>query len=167
MSYSLGIDLGGSSIKVVAVTPAGKSLLKRNVEFAADAKMDWAAKIRAIVEQIRDERGEPALHIGLSAPGLAAPDGRSIAHMPGRLQGLEQLDWTKFLGTSAPVLVLNDAHAALLGEAWLGAARRIFSQPLWLTASSTHLRGHRASPACCGLMRYSRWQRCKPRHAGG
>jgi glucokinase len=43
--------------------------------------------------------------------------------MPGRLQGLEGLDWTRHLGTPRPVPVLNDAHAALLGEAWLGAAR--------------------------------------------
>jgi glucokinase len=39
--------------------------------------------------------------------------------MPGRLQGLENFDWSDYLKN--PVRVLNDAHAALLGEAWLGA----------------------------------------------
>src|SRR5262245_59602820 len=43
--------------------------------------------------------------------------------MPGRLQGLVGLVWSEFLGTPFPIPVLNDAHAALLGEAWLGAAR--------------------------------------------
>jgi glucokinase len=43
--------------------------------------------------------------------------------MPGRLHGLEGLDWTKFLGAANPVPVLNDGHAALLGEAWVGAAK--------------------------------------------
>src|SRR4030095_15820957 len=43
--------------------------------------------------------------------------------MPGRLDGLAGLNWTGFLGCKHPVPVLNDAHAALLGEAWLGAAR--------------------------------------------
>jgi glucokinase len=33
------------------------------------------------------------------------------------------LDWTDYLGASPPVTVLNDAHAALLGEVWRGAAR--------------------------------------------
>jgi glucokinase len=61
--------------------------------------------------------------IGISAPGLAASDERSIAHMPGRLRGLERLDWTEFLGRDRHVPVLNDGHASLLGEAWLGAAR--------------------------------------------
>ena len=39
-----------------------------------------------------------------------------------KLRGLEGLDWTDSLQTSHPVPVLNDAHAALLGEAWIGAA---------------------------------------------
>jgi glucokinase len=42
--------------------------------------------------------------------------------MPERLQGLEGLDWTSFLNAPKMVPVLNDAHAALLGEVWVGAA---------------------------------------------
>ncbi|MHB8521506.1 MAG: ROK family protein [Limisphaerales bacterium] len=120
--YHLGIDLGGSSVKTVSVTPEGKVLSKSNVDFDAGETMDWAAKIRGLVQNLQAERGAPADRIGLSAPGLAAADGRSIAHMPGRLQGLEGLDWTEFLGMTKPIRVLNDGHAALLGEAWLGAA---------------------------------------------
>lgn len=123
MSYVIGIDLGGSSVKTVAVTLAGATLAQGVLAFDAEAKMDWAQKVRAVVEEIQRERNESASHVGLSAPGLAAKDGRSIAHMPGRLQGLEGLDWTSLLRTPEPVPVLNDAHAALLGEAWLGAAR--------------------------------------------
>jgi glucokinase len=123
MSYAIGIDLGGSSVKTVAVTADGKTLAEAVNTFDADTEMDWARQIRAITEELQREQRGVAKHIGLSAPGLAAPDGRSIAHMPGRLQGLERLDWTAFLGAPEPVPVLNDAHAALLGEAWLGAAR--------------------------------------------
>ena len=43
--------------------------------------------------------------------------------MPGRLQGLEGLDWTTFLGAERVVPVLNDAQAALQGECWIGAAQ--------------------------------------------
>jgi len=43
--------------------------------------------------------------------------------MPGRLAGLEGLDWQQFLDRAEPVPVLNDARAALLGENWLGAAK--------------------------------------------
>ena len=68
------------------------------------------------------ERGAPPPGFGVGAPGLAAADGRSIAFMQGRLAGLQGLDWAGALETPAPVRVLNDAHAALLGEAWTGAA---------------------------------------------
>ena len=123
MSYAIGIDLGGSSVKTAAVTSDGKTLAQATVSFDAEAKMDWAQKVAGLAQESQGKQSGPASHIGLSAPGLAAPDGRSIAHMPGRLQGLEKLDWTNFLKAARPVPVLNDAHAALLGEAWLGAAR--------------------------------------------
>jgi glucokinase len=41
--------------------------------------------------------------------------------MQGRMSGVQGFDWTKFLGREH-LAVLNDAHAALLGETWLGAA---------------------------------------------
>jgi glucokinase len=123
MGYCIGIDLGGSSIKAVVVTAEGQTLTQTNLAFDPESKYDWAGKIAELVKEIERERNESAADIGLSAPGLAAADGRSIAHMPGRLEGLEGLNWTKHLGRSRPVPVLNDAHAALLGEVWLGAAR--------------------------------------------
>ena len=151
MNWAIGIDLGGSSVKTVAVTPEGTLLDRSNEEFDPDARLDWADKIRSLIRQSEAARGSRATHLGLSAPGLAAPDGRSIAHMPGRLQGLEGLDWTTFLEAACPVPVLNDAHAALLGEAWLGAARG-FQHVIMLTlgtgvggavlADGRLLRGH-------------------------
>lgn len=122
MSYALGIDLGGTRIKSVAVSAAGETIAQSNVVFDPDVPMHWAEKIRAVIAELQRERGA-ASHIGLSAPGFAAGDGLSIARMPGRLQGLEGLNWSEFLGAPKPVPVLNDAHAALLGEAWRGAAR--------------------------------------------
>jgi glucokinase len=41
--------------------------------------------------------------------------------MPGRMHGLEKFEWSAFLARE--VRVMNDAHAALLGEAWVGSAR--------------------------------------------
>lgn len=119
--YFLGLDLGGTSIKAVAVTATGKKLQQRSVPFV-DRDMAWAKKIRTLVREWRRELGDPA-GIGLSAPGLAAKNARSIAVMPGRLLGLERLDWTDYLASPRPIPILNDAHAALLGEVWQGAAR--------------------------------------------
>jgi glucokinase len=124
MSFALGIDLGGSSVKAVAVTLEGDLLSHTNVPFDAHEQFDWARKIQTLVSEVESQHSGRAGSIGLSAPGLAARDGLSIARMPGRLQGLEGLNWTEFLRpTGGKVPVLNDGHAALLGEAWRGAAR--------------------------------------------
>src|SRR4051794_37828314 len=105
---AIGIDLGGSNIKGVAVTADGDTLTQTNLGFEPEEKMVWADKIRGMVRQIEDEarpktaRESPAPStpsaVGVSAPGLAAADRRCISHMPRRLQGLEGLDWTEFLG---------------------------------------------------------------------
>lgn len=114
---ALGIDLGGTRIKAVLVSEAGE-VLRRESRPTDDDGAAFARAIRTLAGELA-----PGLPVGLAAPGLAARDRRAIAHLPVRLRGIEGLDWTKFLGRAEPVPVTNDAHASLLGEAWLGAAR--------------------------------------------
>ena len=123
MSYALGIDVGGSSVKAVTVTSEGAVSGRFNESFDPDRSMHFAQTIRNLVRRLQAERGVLPDRIGISAPGLAARDGRSIAYMPGRLHGLGDLVWADHLGFAKPIPVLNDAHAALLGEVWQGAAR--------------------------------------------
>lgn len=125
MRPAIGIDLGGSSIKAVLVTPQGKILRKELIPFDAGRRLEWAEKVAEIANALSHAATGPKrlLPIGLSAPGLATSDQAAIAHMPGRLHGLEGLNWTRLLRSPLPVPVLNDAHAALLGECWVGAAR--------------------------------------------
>ena len=118
MKRGIGIDIGGSSVKAVAVSAAGELLAEGNQSFDPDVRLAFADTVKALVAALGD-----AGFVGLSAPGLAAQDGRAIAELPNRLPGIEGLDWTDFLGRSEPVPVLNDAQAALAGEVWLGAAR--------------------------------------------
>lgn len=123
MNYLLGIDLGGSSVKGVAVAPDGTALARYNLAFDPEQRLQFAETVGALLDRAAREQGGGPERIGLSAPGLAASDGRSISFLPNRLPGLEGLDWTAFLRAPAPVPVLNDAHAALLGEVWQGAAK--------------------------------------------
>ena len=116
---AIGIDLGGTQIKGVVVTADGEILRRELRETKDDTNgRAWAETIRALADELGRD-----LPLGFSAPGLAARDRRSIAHLPGRLHGLEGLDWTGFLDRGALVPISNDAQASLLGEAWLGAAR--------------------------------------------
>jgi glucokinase len=122
MRYGIGVDLGGTNIKIVAVSEEGQMLERSTCETQTDSPGFWVETIRQKIKEIKKDQAESARWIGLAAPGLAARDNRSIASMPGKLRGLEGLDWTDSLQTSRPVRVLNDAHAALLGEFWIGAA---------------------------------------------
>lgn len=121
MSYSIGVDLGGTNIKMAVVSEIGE-VLEWSISETPDGANAWAETIKGKIKTCEDKHGEPVSCIGLAAPGLSAKDELSIVSMPGKLQGLEGLNWTDFLGTTHPVPVLNDAHAALLGEAWKGAA---------------------------------------------
>jgi glucokinase len=122
MSYAIGIDLGGTNIKAVTVSEGGDLLDQAEYPTEDDAAVAWAERIREHIERLQAERGSPAEWIGMAAPGLAAPDARCIAWMQGRLDAVQGLDWTEYLGAPRLVPVLNDAHAALLGEVWKGAA---------------------------------------------
>jgi glucokinase len=123
---AIGIDLGGTRIKAALVDRADGRLLQQAMRHTEDGA--WVGKLPRFVSHVADliaeletAAGHQALPVGLAAPGLASPKGRSITWMPGRMDGLEGLDWTDRLGR--PVRVLNDAQAALLAEVAFGAAR--------------------------------------------
>ena len=128
MGVYIGIDLGGTHIKVTAVDREGTVRARVQVEtrdFIADAgekTQYWLGAIERAVEEVREESGRDLDGMGVAAPGLVSRDERVIQAMPGRLQGLEGLDWTRALGGTEMIPVMNDAQAALLAENWIGAA---------------------------------------------
>jgi glucokinase len=120
MRYAIGIDIGVTNVKCVAVSDVGEIVLRDQAATHAE-KADWPEGVKKYVARIEKERGE-AQWLGVAAPGLAAPDGSCIGWMQGRLGEVEGLKWTDFLGRKRGVPVLNDAQAALVGEVWKGSA---------------------------------------------
>jgi glucokinase len=125
MSWSIGIDVGGTAIKAVAAKADGTILNRISLPTndGADSITEWTKNTRQIVADFEKEAGSSVPSIGISSPGLAAADQRCIAYLPGKLEGLQGFDWTNALERESLIPVLNDAHAALLGEAWIGAAK--------------------------------------------
>lgn len=115
MKRAAGIDLGGTQIKGVVVDEGGEVQRRELRETDADRFPDT---VRSLAAELGSD-----LPLGIAAPGLARTDCRAIGWMPGRLRTLENLDWTEFLARPSLVPVTNDAHASVLGEAWIGAAR--------------------------------------------
>lgn len=124
MIWSAGIDVGGTNLKAVAVTADGGVLQRasRATQDGVASPADWTRHAREAIAEFTLAQEAPPDAVGVCAPGLAARDGRSIAHLPGKLAGFTGIDWTDTLARANIVRVLNDAQAALLGEAWVGAA---------------------------------------------
>ncbi len=126
MKYAIGVDLGGTNIKAVAVADSGEILHKCTAETKDEPNGSssktplWATEIKNLIATLKSELESVPSVLGLCAPGLASDDGKRIAFMPGRLFGLEGFDWSSYLGEN--VYVLDDAKAALLGEVWIGSA---------------------------------------------
>ena len=118
--FALGIDVGGTNIKAVAIDARGRELRREGVSTPTVGREPLIAAVRLVARRLD---GGAARWIGLCSPGLAARDGRSIVWMQGRMEAVQGLDWTSALPSTRTVWVLNDAHAATVGEAWLGAAR--------------------------------------------
>jgi len=123
MTYAIGLDLGGTNIKGLAVSPSGRVLAESRAPTLASGQRSWLRNVDKVLAELQRAARGPAAAIGLAAPGLPSRDQRSIAFMPERLPGLENLDWQKHFAVLFSVPVLNDAQAAMLGEIWRGAAK--------------------------------------------
>lgn len=117
---AIGIDLGGTRIKTVAVDGKG-GLLYQEYTSTQDRNDNWKQSILSSVEQARHAIGVENYVVGISAPGIPDNTNSVIEFMPGRLHGLENFNWSDFL--QHRTWVVNDAVAALMAEATLGIAR--------------------------------------------
>jgi glucokinase len=123
---TVGIDLGCSEIKAIVLDRTGQVLATTRTPTSgstADDGPSWLTTVRRLVNDLRQTVSNKNVLVGIAAPGLAAKDGLSIFNMPVRMEGVEGLIWSSVFESLLPVPVLNDAHAALLAEAVLGAAR--------------------------------------------
>lgn len=122
MTYAIGIDIGGTYTKVVAVAPDGTMVQRARVPTDDSPARRLPHDIAREVSRLESNLGTTA-RIGVACPGLVRRQGDAVYWMKGRLEVLEGLSWTEALQRTVPVRVINDAQAALAGEAWLGAGR--------------------------------------------
>jgi len=121
MSVTIGIDLGGTRIKAVAIDTDGNVLYENYQQTNDGDDKAWKNAVAVAVKELQAILKIEKINIGLSAPGLPDEQNTAIACMPGRMQGLENFIWTDFL--NQPTYVINDAVAAMMGEAKFGAAK--------------------------------------------
>ncbi|NDJ17184.1 ROK family protein [Myxacorys almedinensis] len=119
----LGIDLGGTAIKLGCFTTDGICLGSLTVVTPQPATPE--AVFRVLVDAIAQvDPDQRAMAIGVGMPGPADASGR-IARVAINLPGWIDVplsDWLE-AKTRLPTTIANDANCAALGEAWLGAGQ--------------------------------------------
>jgi glucokinase len=119
----IGIDLGGTAIKLGRFTEDGNCLQSITVDTPQPATPE--AVLYKIVDAIAQiDPDNQSIAIGVGTPGPADAAGR-VAKVAINLAGWQDVplaDWLE-AKTGKPTILANDANCAGLGEAWLGAGR--------------------------------------------
>lgn len=124
----IGMDLGGTNLRVAAVAASGELLHQHREETAAREGPDaLIARIVAAVELVRGRcaaAGVPVRGVVLGAPGIIASRAGRVVSSP-NLPGWDDVPLRDRVGAALglPVLLENDANAAAFGEHWRGAGR--------------------------------------------
>ncbi len=135
LPYFLGVDIGGTAIKIGVVDDAGQTLAFESIPTHPERDADDAMqRIAQVMKRLLDRRSlsiTDVAAVGVGAPGpmdlqtglLVQPP--QLPHWWGYnlVQGLRQ-------ATGRPVALNNDANAAAFGEFWLGCGRDVSSMVL-------------------------------------
>lgn len=143
--FSIGVDLGGSNLRIGAYSQAGQLL--DSVAFPTEAASGPIAVIEKMCESIRRLHQQVSSHgefagVGIGSPGpLSLPDG--VLHHPPNLPGwdgaelrrevTERLPW--------PVWIDSDANVAALAECRLGAGAEYQADSLCMITLGTGVGG--------------------------
>ena len=126
--FLIGVDVGGTNIRMGIVTPDGRILKK--IQYPTDMSRGGLAMMERLVSRLQDfiqgEMGgvHSEIRIGI---GIAGPIDlkRGVLIAPPNLPDLNGFPLREFLKEriSLPIAIENDANAFTLGEGWKGAAR--------------------------------------------
>ena len=120
----LGLDIGGTSIKMGVVTRGGEILATAKVPTGELDNAEAFDRVSTSAVALVREAGkdpETLSAVGIDVPGVVLEDG-TLAMAPNTVLDLDGLTAAlKAAFPSARTHALNDANAAALGEAWLGA----------------------------------------------
>ena len=128
-TYYLGVDIGGTAVKIGMLKRTGEILQTRNYSVNYDGyKTPILKTVIKSVQIFLEEtgyKGQDIKAIGVSATGAINTKEGIVAGSAGHIKNWEGSRIKEEMQAvfGLPVYVLNDANAAALGEVWLGAAR--------------------------------------------
>jgi glucokinase len=127
--FSIGVDLGGTNLRIAAVTSQGQLLEK--ITLGTKVVLGRDHVINEMCDSIRHLSSKYGasgrfLGAGIGVPGIIDMQTgmlRKSANLPGWADYPVRAEIERRLG--ARVILENDANVAALGEKWLGAARNV------------------------------------------
>jgi glucokinase len=129
MQFAIGVDLGGTNLRIAAVSEQGELMEKvttgTRLVTGRDAVIDeMVAAIRELSAKF--SASQRLLGVGIGVPGIIDKRTgmlRQSPNLPGWGDYPVRDEIERRLGT--PVILENDANSAAMGEAWLGAGREV------------------------------------------
>ena len=128
--FYIGMDLGGTTFKAIAASADGTILGRLQADTQPGRGRDTVvyrmaeavSKLQADVSQ----NGRDLAAVGFGIPGILDLPSGVLRRSP-NLPGWEEFDVRAALQQhlKVPLAIDNDANAAVLGEAWLGAGRDV------------------------------------------
>jgi glucokinase len=123
---AVGIDIGGTTIKLGLVRRDGTILARRRLAYAAMASFDDIVdRIAGEIGTMRAETGCLPTTLGIAAPGHACSKDGAMVDGTGNVPLLKNQSLAASLSDrlALPVATVNDGIAAALGELHFGAGR--------------------------------------------
>lgn len=120
----IGVDIGGTSLKVGRVDEHGNILAKKVVETPTHLE-SFKSTLLAMLRELSDQESPSA--IGIGCKGVIDAPTATVITLPGTFKFLEGMSFAKLItplfDRAVPVHVDNDARVALAGEVVWGEAR--------------------------------------------
>ncbi len=127
--YAIGVDLGGTNIKLGVVSDQGKIINKYSLKtFAEEGPEKVISQILLGIEKLVNKSGVKIAGIGIGAPGVVKHKKGIVEHPP-NLPGWGKVKLGEIISTQTgmSVYVENDANAAAIGEYIFGAGKDLES----------------------------------------
>ena len=124
--YAIGVDLGGTSIKLGIVSDNGKLLKKHTVRTEAEkGPKKVIENIISGINELTEKSKYKISGIGIGCPGVVTP-GKGIVENPPNFPGWNRVNIGKIISREfkKTVLVDNDANAAAIGELTFGSGKK-------------------------------------------
>lgn len=125
IKYSIGVDLGGTKVKLGIVTSDGKIIKKLSIPtLASEGPEKSIGQIKKGINSLLKENKKLIEGIGIGSPGVVSLKKGTVENPP-NLPGWGKIHLGKIIGEefSLPTFVENDANVAAIGELIFGAGK--------------------------------------------